>query len=235
MAAFFLTHDDRNTKLVIQSQERNMKTLPLSLLAVSVAAFAGGCTRPSDLGLAPLDKPAAVSARGAHPQSQITAYRQGVLGSGQLISVGVSDAWLHFDAGTAHATVDRLTLALADSDLPPSAAEPNGIHLRKQTLTITQPMDGEIMARDSNGIDTRTHGTLTYVASLLLDDGSLYQLGTVSSEPGDIEVRATRYEFGVYVTVDSAPHGKCLSIPGLIDLSNCSLYVESDGSATATE
>jgi hypothetical protein len=107
------------------------------------------------------------------------------------------------------------------------------VNLRNQELRITQTVSAEMQERVPDALTARVHTSLQYRAAMILDDGTLYQLGNTMTEPVDLDVRATRYYGGVHVTVDGAPQGKCWSIPGVIDISNCSLYVETDGDATS--
>jgi hypothetical protein len=94
-------------------------------------------------------------------------------------------------------------------------------------------MPASMEDREADSLTATVHTALQYRAAMILDDGSLYQLGNTETEPVDLSVRATRYFQDVRVTVDGAPQGKCWSIPGVIEITNCSLYVESDGDATS--
>ncbi|HWE28309.1 MAG TPA: hypothetical protein VHB97_09925 [Polyangia bacterium] len=207
--------------------------LMLSALLVTGAALTG-CTRPNELGLAPLDQPAIVKAEGAQKTSEVTMYRMGTLDpQGTLITMGVSDASVFFTTTTDKASVEELVFHLADQNLPPTSALPEGVNLRNQELRITQTVAAEMQQREPNALAALVHTTLQYRAAIILDDGSLYQLGNTTTEPVDLDVRATRYFGGVHITVDGAPQGKCWSIPGVIEITNCSLYVETDGDATS--
>lgn len=211
-----------------------MKSTNLLLSALLVAGAATGCTRANTLGLAPLDQPARIHASGAQSQSEVTFYRTGVLDpTGSLTTLPVRDATLHVSTTADHATVEELTLSLGDANLGPSQAMPHGLKLRNQQLRITRAVEAPMVERTVDAVTVRGHASLTFRASMVLDDGTLYPLGPTQTEAADFDLRATRYEFGVHVTVDSAPQGKCWSIPGVIDVSNCSLFVETDGDATS--
>jgi len=207
----------------------------LSALLV-VGAAATGCTRPNETGLAPLDQPAVVQAKGAQSTSQVTMYRMGTIDpQGTLLTMQVTDASVLFTTTTDKASVAELTFKLADQNLAPTEAVPQGVNLRNQQLRITQTVPASMEERDANALTANVHTALQYSAAMILDDGSLYQLGNTSTEPVDLAVRATRYFGGIHLTVDGAPQGKCWSIPGVIEITNCSLYVESDGDATAND
>jgi hypothetical protein len=207
--------------------------LMLSALLVTGAAVTG-CTRPNELGLAPLDQPAIVKANGVQSTSEVTMYRTGTLDpQGTLITMHVTDASVLFSTTTEKASVQELVFHLSDENLPATSALPQGVNLRNQELRITQTVSAEMQERVPDALTARVHTSLQYRAAMILDDGTLYQLGNTMTEPVDLDVRATRYYGGVHVTVDGAPQGKCWSIPGVIEISNCSLYVETDGDATS--
>jgi hypothetical protein len=211
---------------------KRSKMMLSALLVVGSAAT--GCTRPNELGLAPLDQPALVKATGAVATSEVTMYRMGTIDpQGTLLTMQVTDATVRFATTADKASVTELDFKLADQNLAPTEAVPEGVNLRNQELRITQTMPASMEARDENSLTATVHTALQYRAAMILDDGSLYQLGNTETEPVDLTVRATRYFEDVRVTVDGAPQGKCWSIPGVIDITNCSLYVESDGDATS--
>jgi len=209
--------------------------LMLSALLV-VGATATSCTRANELGLAPLDQPAIVQAKGAQPTSQVTMYRMGTIDpQGTLLTMQVTDASVLFSTTADKANIAELTFKLADQNLAPTSALPQGVALRQQELRITQTTPAAMEERDPNGLTAHVHTALQYRAAMILDDGTLYQLGNTTTEPVDLDVRATRYFGGVHVTVDAAPQGKCWSIPGFIEITNCSLNVETDGDATSND
>jgi hypothetical protein len=208
-----------------------MKRTKLMFATLLVMGVASGCTR-ANLGLAPLDQPADVRASGAQTASMLTMYRKGVLDpAGSLTTLNIRDASVRFTTVHDKATVQEMVFKLADANLPATEAMPKGVALRNQELHITRRIDAPMVQREENAVTVRAHTSLTYKAAMILDDGSLYTLGGTESEPVDIDIRATRYELGVHVTVDAAPQGKCWSIPGVLEVSDCSLFVETDGDA----
>jgi len=214
-----------------------MKRSKLMLSALLVTgAIATGCTRPNDTGLAPLDQPAIVKAQGAQKTSEVTMYRMGTLDpQGTLLTMAVTDASVFFTTTKDQAKVQELVFFLADQNLAPTSALPQGVNLRNQELRITSTVPAAMEERDPNALTATVHTALQYRAAMILDDGTYYQLGNTTTEPVDLSVRATRYFGGVHITVDGAPQGKCWSIPGVIEISNCSLYVETDGGATSND
>jgi hypothetical protein len=207
-----------------------MRTLTILLLA----AGAVGCTRPAAMGLAPLDQPAFISSTGAETQSQVTMYRKGALDpAGSLVIVPVRDATVQVSSTMSDAVVEELVLRLADVDLPPSETMPHGVKLRDQELRIASAMAAKIEGRGANELDVNAKGALAYHAAMLLDDGTKYPLGATQTDEGEMDLRVTRWEMGVHVTLDAAPRGACWSVPGILEISDCSLFVESNGDATS--
>ena len=202
-----------------------------------VAGLTGGCTSSNTMQLAPLDQPAMVTAKGAESSSEVTLYRQGSLDpNGSLVTVHVHDANVRMRSSTDDKViVQELTLALDDSDMSATAAMPDGVKLRNQSLTIVSDVDATATQKEPDALTAHGHSSLVYHASLLLADGTLYPLGPVTSNAADFDVRATRYESGVHVTIDAGPQGQCWTIPGIIDVSDCSLYVETDGEAASLD
>jgi hypothetical protein len=188
------------------------------------------------MGLAPLDKPAFINTAGAESQSQVTMYRQGALDpAGSLVVMPVRDATVQVSSTLSDAVVEELVLHLADVDLGPSQSMPNGLKLRNQELRIPQATAAKVEGRAIDELDVAAHGALAYHAEMLLPDGTLYPLGATQTDQGELDVRITRWEFGVHVTLDAAPQGECWSMPGVLEISDCSLYVESNGDATSQQ
>lgn len=209
-----------------------MKTMIGSSIALSLLVT--GCSASPAMQLAPLDSPAVVLAKGAEQSSEVTIYRQGSIDpSGSSVTLHVQDGAVMLRSTADAVTVQELTLALDDVDLSATADMPKGVHLRNQTLSIVGACDAQATQKEPDALTAHGHSSMVYRASLLLDDGSLSPLGPVTTPGSDFDVRATRYEFGVHVTVDSGPQGQCWSIPGVIDVSDCSMYVELDGDAAA--
>ncbi len=208
-----------------------MKTSQMMFVALAAtAAAATGCNGGVGMGLAPLDHPAMVVANSTQPQSQVTLYHQGALDpSASLTVVKIDNGFLRMRSESKQAAVEQLIFLLADADLAPSTSMPKGLKLRNQRLELPAPLAAEVLSKSMNSLTARAHGSLRYHADLLDEDGTLRATGPVATDAADFDVRATRYEFGVHVTVDAAPQGTCWKIPGVLDISNCSLYVELEG------
>lgn len=217
---------------------RHILTTGTTFVAAALAPFAmTGCSSQPTMQLAPLDLPAVVTAKGSESSSEITLYRQGSLDpNGSLVHLHVHDASVRVrSSATDRVDVQELMLALDDSDMSATAAMPDGVKLRNQTLTIAGTVDATATQKEPDALSAHGRSSLTYRAQLLLGDGTLYTLGPVTTHAADFDVRATRYELGVHVTIDAGPQGQCWTIPGVIDVSDCSLYVETNGDAAAVE
>ena len=167
--------------------------LMLSALLITGAAVTG-CTRPNELGLAPLDQPAIVKTNGAQKTSEVTMYRMGTLDpQGTLLTMRVTDASVFFSTTADKASIEELVFKLADQNLAPTSTLPEGVNLRNQELRITQTVPAAMQERLPDALTARVHTALQYRAAMILDDGSLYQLGNTMTEPVDLDVRATRY------------------------------------------
>jgi hypothetical protein len=202
------------------------------MIAFVVTAAASGCSKGSDSASVALDQPATVRASGAMPQSQVTLYRLGVTDSTQaLTTVQIRDANVKVFASGDRAILQELTLELADSDMAATDTLPNGVRLRNQQLRLTGWLPATVSQREPDALAVQAHGSLEYSGDLINSDGSLTKIGPVESDASDLDFHATRYEFGVKVTIDTTPQGKCWSVPSVLEVSNCSLFVDMQGDA----
>lgn len=209
-------------------------TTKTTIATTTVLAMLGlaGCSGGPGAEMAPLDEPAMVTTHSAEKQSQITMYQMGATNpEGALVTDLVSNAKLRMMVASDSASIEELTIDLADVDLAPNASNPTGVKLRKQQLQIAMPVTAAMTQQERDAVSVHGQSTLIYTASRLLDDGSMTSLGSVQSNPAQFDVRATRYESGVHVTIDAGPQGECWSIPGVVDVSDCSIYIETDGEA----
>jgi hypothetical protein len=209
-----------------------MTTQKSLMIALAVTAAASGCSKGSDTASVALDHPTTVRASGAQPQSQLTLYRVGVTDATRALStVQIRDASLKVYAGGDRAVVEELTLKLADSDMAPTDTMPAGVRLRNQQLKLAGWLPATLTQREPDALAVQAHGSLQYSAELLNADGTLTPIGPVASDASDLDVHATRYEFGVKITVDTTPQGKCWNVPGVLEVGNCSLFVDMEGEA----
>jgi hypothetical protein len=68
--------------------------------------------------------------------------------------------------------------------------------------------------------------------SLELEDGSLYSLGDVATDPLDLDLRVLRSDRQVLATVDARCRGACWSIDGIAQLSNAELQVQGEAAVS---
>jgi hypothetical protein len=200
--------------------------------------LAAGCTAPNPglaaSSLAALDRASVVTTRGAHSMSQLAIESQGTLDpSGRPLTLEVRDARLKIErTDDGRVLVESIALALADVDLPSSAALPHGLALRGQELADVGVVRGDILADGPDLLVVRAPTALRYRTSTLLPDGAPYQLGDTVTRAAPFDVRIAREDDGrVTVTLDGTADSTqpCWSVPGVISATDCVLYVESDG------
>lgn len=198
---------------------------------------AAGCTRPNgDLGGAPvyLDGAVKVSASGTRPRSSVTMERGGALDpASTAMEIMVNDAALSLRVHDHRALLELVDLKLDDIDLPPSSDLPNGLALRQISLGLPTPppLEAKIEKAEPDQLVLTVTTPLVVHGSMLLADGSLYKLGDVPTEPGQLTVRVTSDGTRATAALDAAPPATCWSVgaPGKLLLSavNCALFVES--------
>jgi hypothetical protein len=200
------------------------------------SALAVGCTSPNpeSVNAGSLEAAALITATGARPMSQVAVHREGAIEpGGSDVAIAVRDSKLRLRTSSNHpndAILEQLYLQLADADFPPSAQLPDGLKVRAQTLTSTEPVHAQVIARDADSLVVRVAGRLRYGASLRLPDDTLYPLGSSWIEGSDLELHVARDAAGaVTVTAVAPPQRDCGAMGALLTLSSCTLYVETDG------
>jgi hypothetical protein len=196
------------------------------------ALVAAGCTAPNPGlgGVQPLDSAALVTAQGAKPDSQVGVHRQGPLQpEGADVTVAVRDSSLRLHTTEAgQVVIEELSIALADTDLPPSQQLPQGVKLRAQTLSSTGPLQAKVLLGEPDTLVVHASGSLIYHTAMELADGSLYPLGNSTATGQDLEIRIERDADGVRATLDAPPAAECGQVGDLLTLSRCSMFVEAD-------
>ncbi len=214
------------------------KTARLAMVAMAMAA-AAGCTRPaptSDGQLPWLDGAVRVTAQGTQPRSEVSLQRSGALDPGSSsMEVMVNDAAFSLHVRDHKASIDVVRLVLDDVDLPPSADLPDGLQLRKISLGLDQPTLATVEQAEADTLVLRANTSVTLRSSMVLSDGTLYQLGDQETEPTDVNLRVTTDGQAATVTLDAAPPQTCWSVAGignsagmmLLQAQNCAVFVES--------
>jgi hypothetical protein len=153
-------------------------------------------------------------------------------GSDLQLAIGEVTLELRLDA--AQATLEALTLPLADVDVPPSPQLPDGLKLRRMQLTARAPVAAQILQRSDRVAQLRVPGALTLHASLLLPDGILYPLGGTDTAASDLDVAVTAEGQGGWaVALEAQPADTCWSLDGLLSLTRCALHVTTAATLTA--
>ena len=130
------------------------------------------------------------------------------------------------------ALIDALTVPLGDVTIPAAALPPHGLILRN--LVVKAPATrAEILHAQDDALELRATVPLSLDWALQLDDGSLYPLGTVHTEPLELDIDVVRAGGQTTATVQAACGGTCWSVDGVATLSNGSMYLEADAEVTA--
>jgi hypothetical protein len=207
---------------------------------LSLPVFLLGCASPTgDAGPATLESALKVTALGVRSPSDVMVHQQGSLDpGGHDLRVEVIDVQGTLRTPTAAhqpLVVESLTLSLADVDLPATQQMPDGMHLRDQYLIAPAPIEAPLDSRGPNGVGGSTAAALEYHTAMLLADGTHWPLGKTEMASDRLQVQIARTGQGVTITLDSAAGGACGTLGQLLSLSNCSLYVEADGSLSPSE
>jgi hypothetical protein len=140
---------------------------------------------------------------------------------------------LHTSAGRA--TLDAVELPLRDVTISAEALPPKGLVLRN--LVVRAPSTrAEIIHEQPDALELRATVPLSLDWSVALEDGSLYRLGTVHTNPVELDVTIVRASDGsATATVQATCAGTCWSIDGVAKLSDGAVYLEADAEVTAAE
>ena len=193
-----------------------------------------GCTRPNvnDSGVPYLDGAVKVTAQGTRPRSSISMTRGGALDPTHgAMEVMVNDANVQLHVKDGRAFVDHIKLILDSVDLPPSADLPKGLALRDTYLSLDEPVRATIEEESPDALTLRAQGSLMVHSSMVLSDGTLYPLGAIPTEAGDLTVRVTLDADKATATLDSTPPATCWTVGTpdntLLQAQNCAVFVES--------
>jgi hypothetical protein len=195
-----------------------------------------GCTRPNvnDSGVPYLDGPVRVTAQGTRPRSSVSMTRAGALDPTHgAMEVMVNDADVQLHVKDGRATLDHIKLILDSVDLPPSPDLPHGLALRDTYLALEngEPVRATIEEQAPDALTLRAEGALMVHSSMVLADGTLYPLGAIPTEAGELTVRVTLDGDKATATLDSTPPATCWTVGApdntLLQAQNCAVFVES--------
>ena len=113
---------------------------------------------------------------------------------------------LHTAGGRA--TLDAFSLPLGDVTISAEALPPNGLTLKN--LVVSAPATRATIMHDAaDALEVRATLPLALDWSVVLDDGSLYPLGTVHTEPLNVDIQVSRAAGATTATVQAACLGTC--------------------------
>jgi hypothetical protein len=171
---------------------------------------------------------------GAPVMSKVSFTVAGGFAQATPVSMTIAQPLVKLHVRDDKAELDGVTLPLGDVTIPASALPPKGLILRN--LVVKAPATkAEIMHAQDDALELRATVPLSLDWSMQLDDGSLYPLGTVHTEPVNVDVQVVRSGGSVIATVQAACLGTCWAVDGVAKLSDGALYVESDAEVTAAE
>jgi hypothetical protein len=139
---------------------------------------------------------------------------------------------LHTSDGRA--MLDAISLPLGDVNVPASALPPHGLTLKN--LVVSAPATrAEIMHDQADALEVRATMPLALDWSVVLDDGSLYPLGTVHTNPINVDITVSRVGASTTATVQAACIGTCWAVDGVAKLSDGAVYLEAAADVTVAE
>jgi hypothetical protein len=172
-----------------------------------------------------------VQSVGAPVQSSVTFTMEGGFAGPSPVSMAVAQPLVKLHTRGDRAELDGITLPLGDVTIPAQALPPKGLVLRN--LVVKAPAaHAEILHAQEDALELRAHLPLSLDWSLQLDDGTLYPLGTVHTDPINVDVQVVRSGGRVTATVQASCLGTCWSVAGVAKMSNASLYLETAAEVT---
>ena len=204
---------------------RKVVTL-LGVAGVGLVGCDGSAALPA---LYPLSQPAQVAVDHVDPGSKVAITASGGASSQpNALSIEVNGLKLRVHSGSKSA-IDQLDMPLADVEVTKEAMPPNGIALRRLRLTLADPVAAEIVHAQDDTLVLNTKTALVLHWSMLLDDGTIYQLGDVPTEVLDLNVMVTRTGDTTSTLVEARCPGRCVTLDGLGDLRDGLVWAEGAG------
>ncbi len=178
-----------------------------------------------------LARPVAVET-GAVAQSDVSFTIEGGFAAATQVAMVVQKPTVKLHTTGDRAMLDAIELPLGDVTISAEALPPKGLILRN--LVVKAPAArAEIMHAQDDALELRATLPLSLDWSVQLDNGSLYPLGTVHTEPLNLDVTVVRANGQTTATVQAACLGTCWAVDGVAKLSNGALYLEADADVTA--
>jgi hypothetical protein len=171
---------------------------------------------------------------GAVADSQVTFTIEGGFASATPVSMTVARPVVQLHTVGDHAVLDAVELPLGDVTVSAEALPPKGLILRN-LIVRASATHAQILHAQADALEVRAKLPLSLDWSMQLDDGSLYQLGTVHTEPLNVDIAVVRAGGVTTATVQAACLGTCWAVDGVAKLSNGTVYLEAGAEVTAAE
>jgi hypothetical protein len=172
-----------------------------------------------------------VQSTGAPVESSVTFTMEGGFAGPSEVAMPIAQPLLKLHTRGDRAELDAIMLPLGDVTISREALPPKGLVLRN--LVVKAPATrAEIMHAQDDALELRAKLPLSLDWSLQLDDGSLYPLGTVHTDPINVDVQVVRAGGRVTATVQAACLGTCWAVDGVAKLSNGAVYLETAAEVT---
>lgn len=205
------------------------------LFFLGCIAAAAGCAQGHPAPDDSLTQPVAVES-GTVTESSVTFTIEGGFAQPSEVSMTVARPTLKLhtsgQGATRFAEIEAVTLPLGDVTIPAAALPPKGLILRNLVVK-TGATHATILHAEDDALELRARLPLSLEWAVQLDDGSLYQLGTVRTEPINVDVQVIRGADGrSMATVQAACLGTCWSVDGIAKLSDGAVYLETEAELT---
>jgi hypothetical protein len=203
------------------------------LFLLGCIAAAAGCAEGHPQASDSLALPVQV-ATGAVATSTVSFTIEGGFANASQVAMTVDRPLVQLHTTAERALLDAVELPLGDVTISAAALPPKGLVLRH--LVIKAPAThAEIMHQQDDALELRATLSLSLDWAMQLDDGSLYPLGTVHTEPVNLDINVVRANGHTTATVQAACIGTCFAVDGVAKLSNGSIYLEADADVTAAK
>lgn len=171
---------------------------------------------------------------GAVTDSSVRFTVEGGFAAATEVTMAVARPLVRLHTGANRATLDAIELPLGDVTISADALPPKGLILRHLVVKAPATRAAIVHAQD-DALELRATVPLSLDWSMQLDNGSLYPLGTVHTEPLTVDVTVVRANGQTTATVEAACLGTCFAVDGVARLSNGVVYLEADAEVTATK
>ncbi|MGZ3407099.1 MAG: hypothetical protein ACXVAN_11690 [Polyangia bacterium] len=159
---------------------------------------------------------------------------EGGYSSATAISMTVAQPLVKLHTSGTRAVLDAIELPLGDVMISAEALPPKGLILRN--LIVRAPSThAQVMHAQEDALEVRVNLPLSLDWAMQLDDGSLYQLGTVQTAPLNLDIAVVRADGQTTATVQAACLGTCWAVDGVAKLSDGTVYLETGAEVTAAK